>query len=90
MGVRRHKDGKYDEIPLWENLRGRCVISKSVSLGDIVRGFGDGDLLALLATKGSFVIFYSLIPRSVPRRGYLDLVLQGHCLRHRNMRQVLH
>jgi hypothetical protein len=25
-------------------------------LGDIIRGFGEGDLLALLATKGSFVI----------------------------------
>jgi CobQ-like glutamine amidotransferase family enzyme len=56
MGVRRHEDGKYDEMPLRENHQGRCVISKSVSLGDIVRGFGEGDLLALLATKGSFAI----------------------------------
>jgi CobQ-like glutamine amidotransferase family enzyme len=56
MGVRRHEDGKDDEMPLRENHQGRCVISKSVSLGDIIRGFGEGDLLALLATKGSFVI----------------------------------
>jgi hypothetical protein len=90
MGVRRREDGKDDEIPLWENLGGRRVVSKPVSHGDVVRGFGDGDLLGLLATKCSFVILYLLIPRSVPRGGYLYLVLQGDCLRHRNMRQVLH
>jgi hypothetical protein len=36
MGVRQREDSKDNKIPLWENLGGRCIVSKPVLHGDVI------------------------------------------------------